>query len=54
LRTTFILIGAGGHGHVVLEAALISGLNPKWILDETPKIDSGGRLKNWLKESEKF
>ena len=39
MSATFILIGAGDHGHVVLEAALVSGLNPKWILDETPKIE---------------
>jgi sugar O-acyltransferase (sialic acid O-acetyltransferase NeuD family) len=39
INTPLIIFGAGGHGHVVLDAALISGRNVLCLLDENPSAD---------------
>ncbi len=34
-----VLFGAGGHGKVVLDAALSAGLTVAWVVDDQPDID---------------
>lgn len=39
INSPLIIFGAGGHGHVVLDAALISGRNVMCVVDENPCAD---------------
>jgi len=38
LNPPLIIFGSGGHGHVVLDAALVSGRNVLYVLDDSPKV----------------